>query len=553
MKGTGVSVSAIREAHVNDDPYSVETNVPGKGRIEIMTKPSTPAFHGTFNFGFRDSETDATTYFAAVRPQEQKRIYEGSITGPLFHMPRTSFLVSGSRQEDDLESVVHALDSSGLVNQNVPTPIRNTRTAIRATHDVTSNHRASLQYNVSDVITRNQGVGGLVEADSGVNAQAREDDIIFNDRIILGPTLLNQLMIMLEKDHNPTRSVLSAPRIVIDGSSTSGGAQADLLNTENNMKVNDTVSLTHGRHYFRFGVNIPNVSRRAWEDHTNTLGTFSFSSVANYNNALPYSFTQQQGPGRSVFWWVEVGAFVQDQIELLPNLQLSVGLRYDWQTHFPSARDVAPRASVVYSPRGHQTVLRAGAGLFYDRSGALPIADLTRFNGVIIRSYTILNPGHPDPLPPGVSLSSLPTNLDELANASHMPLSWQYSAGIEHAIQKHATLSATYRGMAGRDLFRSRDVNAPLPPTYTLVPNPRIGFVRQIEFEGHQLQNALDLTLQGKLGRCFSGVAQYTWSHTNNDTGGIAWFPANQYDNNGEYSRADFDQRHRFNLLGTFN
>ena len=553
MKGTGVSASAIQEARINNDPYSVETNVPGKGGIEIMTKPGTPVFHGTFNFGFRDSATDATTYFAAVRPQEQKRIYEGSITGPLFHFPGTNFLISGSRQEDDLQAVVHALGPSGLVDQNVPTPSRNTQVALRATHDFTSSHRASLQYNVSDVITRNQGVGGLVEGQSGVNAQVREDDLIFNDRIIRGPNFLNQLLIMLEKDHNPTRSVVSAPKIVIDGSSTSGGAQADLLNTENNMKVNDTLNLTHGRQYLKFGINIPNVSRRAWEDHTNTLGTFYFSSVVNYDNRLPYSFTQQQGPGRSVFWWVEVGAFVQDQSTVTPNLQLSVGLRYDWQTYFPSAHDIAPRASVVYSPGRHQTLLRAGAGVFYDRSGALPIADLTRFNGVIIQSYTVLKPGYPNPLPPGVSLSSLPSNRDQLANASHMPLTVQYSAGIEHTIRKHATLSATYRGMGGVNMFRSRDINAPLAPTYTVVPNPQLGVVSQIEFQGSQLQNALDLNLQGKLGGWFSGVAQYTWSHTNNNTGGIAWYPANQYDNSGEYGRSDFDQRHRFNLLGTFN
>lgn len=84
-------------------------------------------------------------------------------------------------------------------------------------------------------------------------------------------------------------------------------------------------------------------------------------------------------------------------------------------------------------------------------------------------------------------------------------------------------------------------------------PNPQLGVVRQIEFKGSQLQNALAFTLQGELGHWFSGVAQYTWRHTKNDTGGIAWFPANQYDNSGEYSRADFDQHHRFNLLGTFN
>ena len=40
---------------------------------------------------------------------------------------------------------------------------------------------------------------------------------------------------------------------------------------------------------------------------------------------------------------------------------------------------------------------------------------------------------------------------------------------------------------------------------------------------------------------------------SDNNTGGIAWFPANQYNPAGEWGRADFDQRHRFNMLGSFN
>jgi hypothetical protein len=42
---------------------------------------------------------------------------------------------------------------------------------------------------------------------------------------------------------------------------------------------------------------------------------------------------------------------------------------------------------------------------------------------------------------------------------------------------------------------------------------------------------------------------QYTLSRTDNNTGGINWLPANQYDLSGEWARADFDQRHRLNLL----
>jgi hypothetical protein len=39
-------------------------------------------------------------------------------------------------------------------------------------------------------------------------------------------------------------------------------------------------------------------------------------------------------------------------------------------------------------------------------------------------------------------------------------------------------------------------------------------------------------------------------SRAYNDTNGISWYPSNDYDLSGEWSRADFDRRHRFLLLG---
>lgn len=553
MKGTGVSASAIAEAHINNDPYSAETNRPGKGRIEIITKPGTPQVHGSFTFTFRDSVFDAKNYFALTKPFEQKRIYEGSITGPLGNDHKTTFLVSGTRQEDNLQAIVHAVTSTGLVSTNVPTPLHDTEVAVRVAHDFSPSHRVSLQYNVTDTITRNQGVGGLVLAETGSNAESREDDVIFNDRIIVSPTLINQLQLFFEKDYDPVRSTLSARKMVVDGAFTNGGAQADFLQTENNLKINDIVSWSHGKHYLKFGINIPNLSRRAWEDKSNRLGTYNFASLADYQAQNPYSFTQQQGIGKTIFWMNEIGAFIQDQMQLRPNLQVSVGLRYDWETYFKTTHDFAPRVSLAYSTRDHKTVIRTGAGLFYDRSGAQPMADLKRYNGVILRSYTILNPGYPNPLPPDVLPSSLPTNIVRQASDTHMPYSAHYSFGVERQLSQEFTLAATYRGSLGMGTFRSRDINAPLPPDYATRPDLNLGVVRQIESRGRQVANALDITLAGKGTRWFSGMAQYTFSRTNNNTGGIIWFPANQYDLTGEYSRADFDQRHRFNLLGTIN
>ena len=554
MKGTGVSASAIKSVSINNDPYSAESNRPGKGRIEILTKGGTPKYHGTFNFTFRDAAMDATTPFAIERPSEQRRIYEGNITGPIGSGEKTTFLVSGTRQEDDLEAIVHASDLRGTTSENVPTPTHTTLFAVRAAHALTPNHRFSMQYNVEDVITRNQGVGGLVLASAGVNAQSREDDLVFNDSVTIGSGLVNQFQFFLEKDHNPTRSATNAEKVVVDGSFSGGGAQADMLDTENNIKINDIVSLNRGRHFVKTGIVIPNLSRRAWEDHANRLGTFKFASFADYQAQNPYAFTQQTGPGRAVFWANELGIFIQDQVQIRPSLQMSLGFRYDWQTYFESPHDFAPRISLAYAPdKERKTVFRSGAGLFYDRVGARPISELKRFNGTVIRSVTILNPSLLSPIPSGQEISRLPTDrVTEAPNVS-IPLLLHYSVGIDRQLAKAVTLAVTYRGNFAANLFRSADVNAPLGPSYSARPNTSSGVLRQIQSRCTQISHALDINLKASNGRWFNGLAQYTLSRTDNDTGGIGWFPANQYDDSGEYARADFDQRHRFNLLGTFN
>ncbi|WP_263417990.1 TonB-dependent receptor [Terriglobus albidus] len=552
-KGPGVSASAISEVKINRDPYSAETRQPGRGRIDIITKPGTPRVHGSFNFTMRDSVTDAKNYFAMTKPFEQKRIYEGSITGPAATDHHTTFLISGTRQEDNLQAIVHAITLTGISNANVATPLHTTEFAARISHDFSASNRVSFQYNVSDVVTRNQGAGGLVLAEAGTNQRIREDDVIFTQRIIVTPDLLNQIQLFYEQDYGPIRSTTNAPKIIVDGSFTGGGAQADMLQNENNLKINDTVSWTHKRHYVTFGVNIPNLSRRAWDDNSNRRGTYNFASIGDYQSGKPYSFTQQAGPGRSIFWMNELGAFVQDQVQLRKNLQLSFGVRYDWQTYFKAWNDFGPRGSIAYRFNDQKTVLRGGVGVFFDRSGAPPEADLNRYNGHTIRAVTLLNPGYPNPYPSGTGINSFPTNLVTLEPGGRVPYNINYSLTAEHELVKGMTLAVTYRGLRGISLLRSRNINAPLPPAYSIVPEANFGIVRQMESRGKQIGNTLDVTIQGKAGRWFSGMTQYSFSHTNNDTGGVTWFPANQYSLVGEYGHSDLDQRHRFNMLGAFN
>jgi hypothetical protein len=103
------------------------------------------------------------------------------------------------------------------------------------------------------------------------------------------------------------------------------------------------------------------------------------------------------------------------------------------------------------------------------------------------------------------------------------------------------------------DQFRSRDINAPLAPSYAVRPDPSIGVLREIESAGRRVSDSLEVSLRGNVSRYFSGMAQYRLSSAHDNTSGITYFPPNAYDLSGEWARSDFDRRHRFELLGTIN
>ena len=557
MKSVGVSASAIQEVRINNDPYSAEFTRPGRGRIEITTKPGSPVFHGEGNFIFRDSIFNGKNYFSPVRPPESRRIFEGHLSGPVGRGGHTSFIASASHRQQDTASVVNAIGPNGPISENVSTPNRNSQYSMRVTHDFSSTHRLSAGYNFENSTSTNAGVGGITLPEAGYNLSSREDDAILNDRIIVTPNLINQLVVTLEKDEDVTQSVTSAQSIQVSGSFIGGGAQADINRTENTIHVNEIMTWSHGKHYVRFGVQLPQFSRRAVDDHTNRLGTFKFSSLDTYASNTPYVFTAQQGVGRGLYWINEFGSFVQDQIQLTPHTQVSLGLRYDWQTFLPDNNNLAPRISLAYAPGKGKTIIRTGTGFFYDRTGGDFPATVKLHNGAVLHSVQIQNPIFP--IPPGTDFSAIPTNLVRFDPHVRAPYAIQYSIGVERQLHRTVTLTAAYRGQVQAKSFRSVDANAPiLSPNPSLSadyprPDPSFGQIQQIESGGRNLLNALDLSFRGQAGRWFSGQAQYTLSRFYNNTGGINAFPQDQYHPNAEWGRADQDRLHRFNLIGNIN
>jgi hypothetical protein len=189
--------------------------------------------------------------------------------------------------------------------------------------------------------------------------------------------------------------------------------------------------------------------------------------------------------------------------------------------------------------------------VFYDRSGPRPIQDILRYDGIRQLRYVITDPSYPNAFGPGQSLSAEPPSVVAVAADVVIPWMLQYSASVERQLRKGTNASVTYIGSRGFDQFRSRDINAPLPPLFNARPDPTRSVVREIESAGKMVGDSLQFTLRGQLTRFVNAQAQYTVSQTKNDTSGINWMPPNSYDLAGEYALADFNQRHRFDLLGT--
>jgi hypothetical protein len=501
-----VSASAVQEVRINQDPYSAQYYWPGRGQMEIVTKSAADRYHGEFNFLFRDNALNAQNALAPTKPFEQRRVYEGHATGPIFFAPKSSFLATFNRAEEDLNSVVSATvaptpsDPTGAFQANVPAPARDTEFSLRTAHQFGDRHSGYVQYSFQNWTGQNQGVGNQTLASAGTNQQYREDDFVAHLDSTLSAVLLNQVSLVGEHDSSDHTNVAEAPRISVSGDFTGGSAQNDSLGTEYNFRLYDMVTWTRGRHLVKAGIGIPHISRRAFDDNTNALGTYTFgptlaadgvnvlqTALQNYANNRPSSYSQNTGDVHFIYHQQEAGAFIQDQFKVNDRFSITPGLRYDWQNFLANRRlGFAPRVSFawVLDPDA-KVVLRGGGGIYYDRFGSGPLLDLVRYQNARRRSIQFsFDPALAPttgcvPVTNCETITGQPPNLAQLAPNAQIPYQMQYGLSIERQLGEHATGTISVYSARGIHEFRSVDVNAPTPDSgYTVRPDPAFGLIR---------------------------------------------------------------------------
>jgi hypothetical protein len=284
--GPGVTASAVQSVRINQNPYTALYSRPGRARIEITTKGGTPQFHGSANFLYRDSLFDAGNAFAITKPSEQRTYYEGSLTGPLSHNKKTTFLLALDKDNDNQQAIVLAAGPNGTINANVPNPTRHYFLSGRVFHQYGQGNQFWVGYSYEHKTVGNVGVGGNVLPEAGTNTLFFEHEINVGDVHVFSPKLLNQLHFLVGHFDNQIHSLNENPQLIVSGAFTGGGAQADFRRTEYHFDGTDIVTYSTGKHELKFGVDIPDISRRGFDDFTNQAGTYSFASLRTMRRPL---------------------------------------------------------------------------------------------------------------------------------------------------------------------------------------------------------------------------------------------------------------------------
>jgi hypothetical protein len=537
-------VSAIKRIAIDRNPYSAEYRRPGKARLEVTTKTgSTTLFHGGLAVYWRNSVFDARNAFAQTKPDLNRSVWDATFSGP-FLGKKSSFFLAAQQLTSHENLVVNALTATGALHENVPSSLRSSdflgRVDVRR-----SSHTLSFLYGFTRKREDNRGVGGLNLLEAGSGETNRADRIQFTDQATLSPTLLNTLRIFARKRTTRVGAFPVGPAIVVNGAFVGGVPQASKLEHQDFLEVDNSTVHTHGDHTFRLGG-----TARIWRvhgtDESNFGGTFEFGDLHHFALQRPYVFRMNQGPSGVSFSVHEVSGFFQSDLKLHSDLSLSAGVRYEWQSALDRRNSVAPRVAIAFAPGHQKTVLRAGAGIFYEHLPEAAIWRASILNGQQTE-WVLSNPPYPNAGPPG-SWNTPPSTF-HVAPGLQVPYLLHASVSAERQLSNGAQLTLEAHTVRGLRLFRTRDTNAPLPQT-GVRPLPGFLNLNQLESTATMRSTGFSVNFRGHLGKRTYIVAQYTLSHSVNDAAGLFTPPANNYDLRAERGRAGFDRLHQLTLTG---
>ena len=199
---------------------------------------------------------------------------------------------------------------------------------------------------------------------------------------------------------------------------------------------------------------------------------------------------------------------------------INATLRHDMQTRLSDWTNFSPRASISWTLPGRKTTLRASIGVWPQFFAGGLYEQTLWANGQQLRDIVISNPGYPEPFLGGTPLAAQPSSIVRADHGIVMPYTRRASLGVDRTLTGWARLRASYSHQLGRNLFRSRDLNAPIDGVR---PDASLRNLTLLESAARSLNRSLEVNLMlNHRPRRFTANIGYTLGESLNETDGRA-------------------------------
>ncbi|MEO8483714.1 MAG: carboxypeptidase regulatory-like domain-containing protein [Acidobacteriota bacterium] len=489
--------------------------------VDISTQPGSDPVGGSVNTAFRDDVLNAANPFVPAKGDESVRRGGISIGGAVVPGRSSFSLDAAGGRERDAGSLLAALpDGTDATATSQVT--RHSEGGGRFDQAIGASHLLTASFQVTRMERGNLGVGGYNLADRAYAARSNEQTLRVTENGPIGRRLFIDSRLQLQWSRSSVQSLRETPTIRVLDAFTMGGAQQAGDRRSVGLEAASDVDYVRGSHSYRAGAVVESGRYRTTEQ-SNYLGTFTFSSLDDYQAGRASLFTKRIGDPLVRYTNTQIGAYVQDDYRMRRILLLSVGVRYEGQSTARDWWNLAPRATLTWAPfKSGKTTVRGGWGKFTDWLDADVYEQAQTLDGVRQQEVVVASPAYPDP---GTAGTIAPPTRYELDAAFALPETSSWNVGMDQSLAPPARLGATYAERMSSSLLRGRNEN-PVGPDGR--PDPAFRDVIRAVTDASQRTRMLNANLTltwPRWHRTFVGV-NYTLASVRTNTTGAFALPA---------------------------
>ena len=396
--------SAVREFQVVRSGAGAETGRTSAGFVNVVTKSGTNAVHGEALYLNRNKQLTSANAFDQKLNNQQNQ-FGAALGGPIAkdrafffgsveqNFLRVPFVV---KFQDQAPGVVVPPELKALEGEKFGTD-NPTAVFSRIDWHLSTRHRLDLQYMYTRLSGKNSNFESAqldIAEESNFSRQMTSHGVKAGLVTVASPSVVNELRAQFATDDRAELPNLAQASHRHHGFGTFGGdADRPRFFEAHRFQVTDSLTAIRGHHELRAGVDVnitpvaPAARRPASSDATTSPRSPTTTRASSRAYRQTAAELQSRPTSSTRRTQRELALFIQDKINLTPNVTLNAGLRWEGQwnpqpphpnpaivetTRIPNDLTMwQPRLGVTWDVSGvGRTIVRVNGGLYNARTPA---------------------------------------------------------------------------------------------------------------------------------------------------------------------------------------